>query len=98
MIAQRVSHMAEKTVFSHEIAGEVKDLFDRTADSLPGNKYEILEAMIRGFAALPRWTQIRLIAGEAEAWAQEARQAVASADSESQSHEEERPEKRRRRA
>jgi hypothetical protein len=66
MIESQVHEMAEKIPFSHDIDGDVKDLFDRAAEELPGNKYEILEAMIRAFAALPRMTRIMIIAGNTD--------------------------------
>ena len=52
--------------FNYNIREEAKGVFEELADSLPGNKYELVEAMIYGFQSMPVDLQMRLLSSRPE--------------------------------
>ncbi len=58
-------HMT-KEKFTHAIDAGIKAQFEAVAETLPGNKYEIVEAMILAFTALPAELQLKLVSARSE--------------------------------
>ena len=52
--------------FNHTIQEAAKKVFEELAADLPGNKYELVEAMIYGFQSMPVDLQMRLLSSRPE--------------------------------
>lgn len=55
-----------KVAFNHNIEEDLCNTFARLYEVLPGHKYEVLEAALRAFIALPSDLQDKLISGRPE--------------------------------